>query len=219
MRKDNTFNTKQERRENGFSLIELLVVISIAGLLASQAIMEFTAPRNNVKASIMKMRADFNLARAEAINRNTNIRIDFLFNTDIDSDGDTDDGYWICVDNAGGPGCDAADINIKKTAFVDEVEFYDADLSAVGGPNCLPEDPSTPISFPMDGVTFTTTTDNFFEIQPDGTTAGTREGIFYAYIPEGATDMKVAPYAVVVSSTVRIRVLMWKKDSSAWATR
>ncbi len=205
---------KQRQAEKGFSLIELMVVVTIVGFLASQSIMEFTSPRNKVKASVMSMRADFNLARAEAINRNTPIRIDFLFNTDIDSDGDADDGYWICVDNAGGPGCDAADITIKKTAFVDEVEFYDVDLQSVGGPNCPPEGPA--LTFPMDGVTFT---NNFYEIQPDGTTAGNKDGIVYAYIPGGTTGMKVAPFAVVVSTTNRNRVRMWNKDSHAWTTK
>lgn len=205
---------KQRQAEKGFSLIELMVIVAIVGFLASQSIMEFTSPRNKVKASVMSMRADFNLARGEAINRNTNVRIDFLFNTDIDSDGDPDDGYRICVDNAGGSGCDAADITIKKSAFVDGVKFYDVDLRSVGGPDCTPE--GAALIFPMDGVTFT---GNYYEIQPDGTTAGNKDGIVYVYIPGGTAGMEVTPYAVVISTTARNRVRMWNKGSLAWTTK
>jgi len=214
MNKDSTFNIKQGWREKGFSLNELLVVISIVGLLASPAIMEFTSPRNNVKASIMNMRADFNLARAEAINRNQDVRIDFKFDTDIDSDGDVDDGYIICVDNAGGTGCDAADIILKKSAFVTGVKFYDVDLRSVGGPNITPAGDA--LNFPMDGVTFS---GNNFSMESDGTTAGNKAGTVYLYIPGGPTGMRVAPYAVVVSTKGRIRVRLWHKDSLAWSTK
>lgn len=213
MKKNNTFITKQGEQENGFSLIELLVVISIVGLLASQVIMEFTSPRNNVKASIMNMRADFNLARSEAINRNQDVRIDFLSDADIDGDNDVDDGYIICVDNAGGPGCDPADIILKKSAFVTGVKFYDVDLRSVGGPDCTTDGSSLTVT---DGITFS---GNNFSMQSDGTTAGNKAGTVYVYIPGGTTGMKVAPYAVVVSTKARIRVRLWRKDLLAWSTK
>jgi Type II transport protein GspH len=200
-----------------------LIVVAIVGLLASQSILEFTSPRNKIKASVMSMRADFTLARAEAINRNTNVRIDCLFNTDIDSDGDADDGYRIWIDDypIGSPDGvytpkvgTVGDNLIKEAPFVDEVEFYDVDLRAVGGPNITPAGASLPV---VDGVNLASSPNNYFNMRPDGTADD--DVTVYMYIPGGATGMKVAPYAVEVSSSGRIRIRMWKKDSSNWDTR
>jgi len=208
---------KQRQAEKGFSLIELMVVVAIVGFLATQSIMEFTSPRNKVKATVMNMRADFNLARAEAINRGApvGVRIDFLFNTDIDSDGDPDDGYWICVD-AASDGCDSGDISIKKTPFVDDVEFYDVDLQGVGGPNHTPAGVGTTLAV-VDGVNLDSSANNFFNMRPDGTADD--DVTVYMYIPGGATGMKVAPYAVEVSSSGKVRIRMWKEDATKWDTR
>ena len=69
----------RQKHPNGFSLVELMVVLVIAGILAFGVVMSFTNPTAKVKAAAFEMRGDFNLARAEAVRRNQNILVDFVF--------------------------------------------------------------------------------------------------------------------------------------------
>jgi len=192
----------------------LLVVLIIMGILATQALISFTSPESVVKGAAFNMRSAFNLARATAVNKNRNVLVDFVFDTDLDGDGDADDGYWICLDDNSSSTCDADDTNIRKTALPDEVQFYDNDLRATGGPDVTPAGAHLDVT---DGVTFSFG-NNWFTMQPDGT--ANWGGTVYLYIPDpgGATGMKAPPYAVVVSPTTgRLRLRAWKTATGVWS--
>lgn len=84
-------------KRNGYSLMELLVTISILGLIATVAIPNFTKMRRRIalRAAASELRSIFHLARMEAIARNRNCGLKFsrtagvwVFTMYVDGDGD-----------------------------------------------------------------------------------------------------------------------------------
>ena len=66
------------RIPRGFSLLELMIVIIVAAILAAFALPSFRTyfVRNNLASSANNLLAAMNTARAEAIKRNANVRVD-----------------------------------------------------------------------------------------------------------------------------------------------
>ena len=73
-----TVEPKTEYSANGFTLVELMVVLVVVGILATGIVFMFNNPIAKVKAEAFDMRGSFNLARAEAVSRNTDVLIDFV---------------------------------------------------------------------------------------------------------------------------------------------
>jgi len=98
-------NCKKNNR--GFSLIELMVVLVIVGILAIGVVFMFADPTAKVKAAAFEMRGDLNLARAEAVRRNDNILVDFVFTACSQADVDSGACAAVCgkVDKAGFDAC------------------------------------------------------------------------------------------------------------------
>ena len=102
----------------------------IVGILATGVVFMFADPTAKVKAAAFELRGDLNLARAEAVRRNQNILVDFVFNacnkedfssgvcggvcskvdkTSFDACYDTDgsnQGYVICIDEDANNSCE-----------------------------------------------------------------------------------------------------------------
>ena len=103
---------KNCKNNRGFSLTELMVVLVIVGILAIGVVFMFADPTAKVKAAAFEMRGDLNLARAEAVKRNENILVDFIFSAC--SQADVDDTANPCaavcgkVDKAGFDECYSA---------------------------------------------------------------------------------------------------------------
>ena len=70
---------KNCKSNRGFTLIEMMVVMVIVGILAVGVVFMFTDPTAKVKAAAFEMRGDLNLARAEAVRRNQDILVEFIF--------------------------------------------------------------------------------------------------------------------------------------------
>ncbi len=188
------------RSNRGFTLVELMVVMVIVGILATGVVFMFTDPTAKVKAAAFEMRGDLNLARAEAVRRNQNILMDFLFTAEADCskiDKDSFDacygagsnqGYVICFDENGDNDCEdevrssppataeevAGDLQekiIKTVIFTNSVKYY----AEIGG--TLPSSPTgpTPSIAPVGGTLASnngiTFGDDFFYMISNGTSS------------------------------------------------
>ena len=125
--------SRQKYPANGFTLVELMVVLVVVGILATGIVFMFNNPTGKVKAEAFDMRGNFNLARAEAVSRNLDVLIDFV-----------NDGYDICIDASADSDCsdEPADNFIKEVTFSNRVQYYDftADPLPADGPDKTPPD-------------------------------------------------------------------------------
>ena len=197
------------RGTHGFSLIEVMVVMVIVAILATGVVFMFTDPTAKVKAAAFEMRGDFNLARAEAVRRNNDILVDFIFTAESDcnkkdkssfdacfSGSGSNQGYVICFDENSDNDCSdevlaasaAEDLEekvIKTVIFKDPVKFF-AEISG-----SLPSSPTgpTPNSAP-DGITLVGNNGitlgelpipgvDFIYMNPDGTSSHLGSVVLY----------------------------------------
>ncbi|MBU0729801.1 MAG: prepilin-type N-terminal cleavage/methylation domain-containing protein, partial [Proteobacteria bacterium] len=177
----------------GFSLVEMLVVLVIVGILAVQVVISFTSPVVPLKGDAFDLRSNMNMARGEAVKRNEQVLVEFFNNTDIPLVGDgNDDGYMICLDSLSTNTCidePAANI-IKSVVFNDIVQFYGT--LASGGPPFDGAGNNPPGGALGDGVSFV---GNAFLMRSNGTT--NQDGAVYLYVPDAdPTKMRVAPFTV-----------------------
>lgn len=125
------------KSSKGFSLLEIMVVIALAGILSAIAISSMATPRKNAKLrdAISMIQADFEKARSRAIRENAFVVVIINTNTNTNA-------YRIFIDNGAGGGtagnwtrdsnetvlCDAslpAGITISQTTFTNNRTRYD----------------------------------------------------------------------------------------------
>jgi len=104
---------------DGFSLFELLVVISIIAIMTCMAVPNFVSWRNSaiVRSSAFNIKADLERARIQAMSRRFIVRVDFFQDGyrafhDFNNDGAMDDGEEIFEKKLGG-----ASIDPNETRF------------------------------------------------------------------------------------------------------
>jgi prepilin-type N-terminal cleavage/methylation domain-containing protein len=200
----------------GFTLVELIIVLVIVGILATQVVSALTSDATKVKGAAFRMRGDFNLARSEAVNRNEEVIVTFQIGAV--------DGYRIWIDDNPAGGDDAytagSDTLIKDMTFDSQVQLYDTDCSGDGGPALDGATKGVAKNPPVgsDGVTFVTPDDEF-KMMPNGTS--NNNGTVYLYVPDPANPavMRAAPFAAIMGNNCRVRLVRWRKDLAAWSTK
>ena len=213
------------------------MVLVIVGILAIGVVFMFADPTAKVKAAAFEMRGDLNLARAEAVRRNENILVDFIFTAEADCSkidntsfakcysgtGDIQ-GYVICFnenqgtdDSCSDEGDTAAEIEekiIKTALFKDSIKYYSfgATLPAApSGPNTVPGGVANLLKN-NNGITFGEAA--IADIPGDDfiymNANGTSSeiGSVVVYLAKDSTTVWGKPYAVVVDNTSTGRVLL-----------
>src|SRR5210317_1030410 len=110
---------KAKAHSQGFTLVELSVVMTVICILATGIAYMYGNPTAIVKGVMFNVLADLNLARAESFNRNQDVLVDFTLGNK--------DGYLICIDTDSDKDCndELPENVIKKVQFREEVQFYD----------------------------------------------------------------------------------------------
>ena len=190
----------------GFSLLELCVVLTVIGILAAGSVFMFSNPTAKVRSVMFGVLTDLNFARSESVNRNRDVLVDFILGEK--------DGYLICLDTDSDKDCDneqPKDI-VKKVVFRKEVQFYDCTSAPPypeGGPT---KTPSGTTLAGKNGLIFGGP--NYIKWQPDGTSGDNGSIIVYHPSPDNPRQVKGSPYAAVISSaaTGKIRLMRWHQD-------
>jgi prepilin-type N-terminal cleavage/methylation domain-containing protein len=198
--------------EEGFTLIELMVVMVIACILATGVVYMFTNPTAKVKGVAFALLADLNLARSEAVNLNQDVLVHFILGAR--------DGYLICLDTDADKTCndEASGDIIKEVLFREEVQFYDC-VSAPPYPDGGPT--KTPAGTKLagkNGIIFGGP--DYIKWQPDGTSSDNGSILMYHPAPKNPRKVKGDPYAAVISSasTGRVRLMRWRRKNG-WSMK
>lgn len=100
------------RKNAGFTTIELLVVLVIAAILSALAAPSFSSFINNTRmaSAMTRLAADLNRARSEAIKRNVRVLVCVrnAAGTDCGAGADWRNGWLVCYDGDQNGSCDAA---------------------------------------------------------------------------------------------------------------
>lgn len=202
----------QKKPAQGFTLIELSVIMAIVCILATGVVYMYSNPTAKVKGVAFAILTDLNWARSEAVNRNQDVLVDFILGGR--------DGYLICLDTDSDKDCnDEADGDIiKAVLFREEVQFYDC-VSAPpypeGGPTKTPA--GTKLAG-KNGLIFGGP--NYIKWQPDGTSSDNGSIIVYHPASNNPQQVKGDPYAAVISSasTGKIRLMRWRRENG-WSKK
>ena len=203
--------------ENGFSLMEMIIVTVIMGVLAAAAFSSFRAPRE--RAACSDIYSAFQSAKMKAISTGYNAYVDFDMNG-----GSVSNGYytvWLDTDDDGATFGETS--NAKGNNEFNESGFSMSDSSGgvpavalpdgikFGGKASLGQGTMgnygpTWQTIPDDGVSATS---NRFVFLSSGVTS--TAGSVYLY---DSKDSKGAGCAIIVASTGIIR--RWNWDGTKW---
>jgi len=203
---------------SGFTLIELMVVMTIVCILAIGVVFMFADPTAKVKAAAFEMRGDFNLAKEVSVKENRDVFVGFIL-------GDVD-GYQICFDTNDDGDCsdEAVEDIIKEVYFRDEVQFYDfSDGTAfpTDGPTVTPATTPLDTLAKKDGIILidpddATNTENNILFRPNGTSNKNDSVIIYLPTEGNKSQIWGKPYSVFISSTAtsNVQLLRWRPDKT-----
>jgi prepilin-type N-terminal cleavage/methylation domain-containing protein len=198
----------------GFSLIELLIVIAILGILGAAVGVYINTADAKLRSVAFNMGSRFKQAKFEAIKNGFNVYLDFDLNNDaaIDGNGFT---IWVDVDGNGGwnPGPPILDYKIgAAVVFASGVEIYDAtDATITGGPQ---DDPAGGPDGALLGSGVVDQNPGGGDFRIKFTPGGAAENAsVYLYAPRvvaGGKEVAAGPWAILVNTVGRIRLAEWR---------
>ena len=192
-------------KNDGFSLIELLVVLIVLGIMASIAIPGFSTwlPGYRLKSASRDLYSNMQLAKMGAVKANADWAI--VFDTGV-----TPGRYFICSDDGvndtwDGPaemgmGCDdVAEKRVYLTDYGSSVDY--------GHGNATDDIPGSGAP-PADDISYATITD-VVVFEPRGTC----NEIGYVYLEN---SKNTTTYGVSTTTAGVIRLLKWNSSTSNW---
>jgi prepilin-type N-terminal cleavage/methylation domain-containing protein len=209
-----------KKSTQGFTLIELMVVMVIVGILATGVVFMFANPSAKVKTQAFELLGEINYARSVSVSENRSVLVDFVLGAQ--------DSYQICFDTDTDDGdCsnEPADNILKEVILRNDVQFYDftgTDTIPTDGPTKTPSYSSVAAGTELEdknGIilhdpTTPATILDYLEMQPDGTC--NQEGAVIIYLHEQGNPEKIrgTPYAVVIgsASTGQVKLSRWRSE-------
>jgi len=205
---------RKEHSRKGYSLIELLVVMVIVGILATQVVSGFNSADRKLKSAVFSLRNEVHYARSEAVSRGQDVKFTFLPGASVDAP----DGYRIWIDDhpVGGPPNNTytagSDTLLKEDTFRDEVQLYDTPV-AEGPPFSGGDNPAAG----SNGVDFTA---DAFNLRDSG--SGNEDGKIFLYVPEPGNHSATRSFIMRVeftAATGRVQASTWDEANSTWMTK
>jgi type IV fimbrial biogenesis protein FimT len=113
------FRTNKFKTGSGFTLIELMVTIGVAGVLAGIAIPSFksTIQNNRLTTSANELVTALNLARSEAVKRGLSVtvrKVDSNSSTNLSSTANWEDGWDVFTDADSDGNFESGDVLIRN---------------------------------------------------------------------------------------------------------
>lgn len=117
--------TQANQMESGFTLIELMIVVTLFTVLASFAIPSYQQMIQNtmIRTATDSIVAGFQIARAEAVKRNARVQLDFRAGS----------AWTVCMQPAGGGSCPVG-TNIQSRSSSDGSSSSVTIAASNGGP-------------------------------------------------------------------------------------
>lgn len=72
-----SYTRDKPKSNNGFSLVELMVVLGMMAIIATMAVTSLSSEGSELRAAAYNLRTELLSVKAEAIKRNESIRVDF----------------------------------------------------------------------------------------------------------------------------------------------
>jgi len=208
------FVMKIFNKNNGFTLVELMVVVIIVLLVSFMTIGAFSSAEVRVRGLVFNMMSDFNLARSTAVRLSREVLVEMVSRGDIDDDGQLqlEDGYLICLDTDEDGNCDLADQLIREALLGEDLEYYDADIPAPTGPDRK----VTGAAWTVGGNGISFSGDRFI-MKPNGVSS--KAGTIYVFSPGGKDGIRGGPLALVLNRIGRMRISRWHANVGEWRTK
>ena len=145
---------KYIKNSDGYSLLELMIVVGIIGILAASATFNYTSENSNQRRASLDLYANMQLVKSEAIESNSSRVIKFNWPANGQYSVCTNDDNSTATDTVGGwiDGDEVCEPSVTLTNYHAGISFgFGNALSAANGDNCtIPGNCADPVTYAND---------------------------------------------------------------------